>query len=194
MIKNLIIARIKIPVGRRETSDVDTLASSIKSQGLINPITVDASHRLVAGAHRLAACRSLGWKSIPARVIKTTSKDDLKLIEIDENLCRRELTVLERAQCLTERKLIYERLYPDVSGPGRPRKNAEIISGFSTDTGKRTGFSDRTIRQELQIARDIPEDVQKMLKGTKLANQKVELLQLAQQPKVEQRKLAKIIA
>ena len=63
----------KISVGKRyrkDLGDVKTLAESIEDIGLLHPITVDEENRLLAGARRLAACKRLGWKTIPVKVIK----------------------------------------------------------------------------------------------------------------------------
>ena len=49
---------------------VATLAESMASVGLLAPIVITVTHRLVAGAHRLAAARSLGWKTIAAQVVE----------------------------------------------------------------------------------------------------------------------------
>lgn len=48
---------------------VASLAASIAEVGLINPISVTPDGRLLAGRHRYVACRSLGWKKIPATVV-----------------------------------------------------------------------------------------------------------------------------
>jgi ParB/Sulfiredoxin domain len=63
----------KISVGKRyrnDLGDVKALAESIEDIGLLHPITVDEENRLLAGARRLAACKRLGWKTIPVKVIK----------------------------------------------------------------------------------------------------------------------------
>jgi ParB-like chromosome segregation protein Spo0J len=63
----------KIRVGtrdRKDLGDVKALAESIEDIGLLHPITVDEENRLLSGARRLAACKLLGWKTIPVKVIK----------------------------------------------------------------------------------------------------------------------------
>ena len=46
---------------------VEKLARQIEKAGkLIHPITIDKDGTLVAGERRLAACKRLGWKKIPA--------------------------------------------------------------------------------------------------------------------------------
>jgi ParB family chromosome partitioning protein len=54
---------------RRDLGDVVALAESIDDIGLLHPITVDETGRLLAGARRLAACKHLGWTEIPARIV-----------------------------------------------------------------------------------------------------------------------------
>jgi ParB family chromosome partitioning protein len=76
--------------------DVETLAESMKKLGLKTPIWVRyfpapddvGSDRLVlvAGAHRLAAAKKLGWEEIECVVIYDMADDDARLWEIAENL------------------------------------------------------------------------------------------------------------
>ena len=60
------ICEIKINPGRREAapSSVRELADSIAEIGLLNPITVDQKHSLIAGLHQLEAVKLLGWTEI----------------------------------------------------------------------------------------------------------------------------------
>ena len=88
--------------GRRKTAkeDVASLAASIGMIGLRNPITLlppDASGKypLVAGRHRLEACRTLGHTEIEATIIE--DKIAAEMWEISENLHRAELTALQRS-------------------------------------------------------------------------------------------------
>lgn len=66
-------------------------------------------YRLVFGAHRFRAAEIAGWSEIRAIVTDATDAE-LRLREIDENLIRHELTALDRARFLLERKRIYEAL------------------------------------------------------------------------------------
>jgi ParB family chromosome partitioning protein len=45
--------------------DVRSLVASIDKLGLLHPIVVDGNGRLISGARRLAAVRSLGWRDVP---------------------------------------------------------------------------------------------------------------------------------
>lgn len=83
---------------RRDLGDVSSLAASILDLGLINPITVTEGSQLVAGERRLAACRSLGWDSIPVRIVRNlTEASQLLRAERDENTCRKDMLPSEKA-------------------------------------------------------------------------------------------------
>lgn len=82
---------------RKDLGDIDELAASIRAIGkLINPITITADNRLLAGERRLAAVRQLGWTEIDVRIIDTLDDAVARLtIERDENTCRKAMTVEE---------------------------------------------------------------------------------------------------
>ena len=87
-INNIIVGKRH----RQDLGDLDALAGSINSLGLLQPIGVDSQMNLVFGQRRMEACRSLEWESIPARVIDVPSL----LAERDENEVRKDFTPSER--------------------------------------------------------------------------------------------------
>lgn len=98
-----------------DAEQVESLRKSILDIGLLNPITVcslgDGRYRLVAGAHRLEACRSASIFDITAQVLDLT---DLEMIiaECDENLCgTRQLSPADHALFTQRRKEAYEAIY-----------------------------------------------------------------------------------
>jgi ParB-like chromosome segregation protein Spo0J len=99
---------------RRPLGDVSALARSINEVGLLHPIVVTPDRRLVAGWHRLEACRLLGWTEIPA-VVMDVSPAVAELVAAEENTFRRELTGLERAEYLAQRKARYEALVTELA-------------------------------------------------------------------------------
>ena len=63
-----------IKVGKRhrqDLGDIEALAKSIATNGLLHPITVDGDGNLLAGARRLAAYKHLGRREIPVRRVRT---------------------------------------------------------------------------------------------------------------------------
>lgn len=155
------------------TEAVDKLASSIRDVGLIQPITVKAcsmmigglagkGFQIVAGHHRVAACRALGWTEIDAIVIEAGEHLQAELIEIDENLCRSELTAAQRSKAIKRRKEIWEALHPvkpqrfdsvmdapgTVEGPmTEAEEREEILGGKTSPTQKATEHKDRPQNQ-----------------------------------------------
>lgn len=88
-----------IEVGDRariDLGDLAGLAESIKSLGLLQPIVVTASLKLIAGGRRLESCRRLGMVEVPV-VIAEHIHDavDLLKAERDENTCRKAMTASE---------------------------------------------------------------------------------------------------
>lgn len=191
------IADISIPKRRlRAMRDIAALADSMHEVGLLNPIVVTDSLSLISGAHRLAAAKSLGWETIEARKVAI---DELhhELIEIDENLIRNELTVLERAEHLERRKAIYEAMHPETKsvtvrgGPGRGKKtdgNIPTVS-FTVDTASKTGVSRSTVEQEVKIARSIPKKEREALRGTVVEDRKSDLLKLSRMEPTERKQV-----
>ncbi len=187
------IEKIVVASGRRPLRDITELAQSIKEVGLLNPITTTHEYRLVAGYHRLEACKLLGWAEIPANVV-TLDATDAELAEIDENLVRHELSVLERGEYLTRRKQLYELKYPETrkgvaGGKARQGTATEIIS-FAEDAAVKMDVTPRTIRQEVQIAESIPLDVRDLIRDTWLAESKTELIRFSQLEISQQRYIA----
>jgi disulfide oxidoreductase YuzD len=70
------IADIIIPERKRQINEnkVRELAESIKISGLLQPVVVTTERLLVAGAHRLAACRQLGIMEITSTVIDSAGE------------------------------------------------------------------------------------------------------------------------
>ncbi|MFN7308325.1 MAG: ParB/RepB/Spo0J family partition protein, partial [Acetobacteraceae bacterium] len=140
------------------------IAESFRANGQMTPIEVrrnDAGEFvLVAGAHRLAAARLAEMDQIAASIIDA-DEDQARLREIDENLCRRDLTELDRATFLAERKAVWIRLNPETAVVGRKKlkTNLSLIPTFAQDAAERLGLSarsvDRAIRRTVLIADDV---------------------------------------
>ena len=78
------------------------LQESLKSSGLLQPITVrrsrdEGAYELIAGERRLRAATELGWKSISA-VVKDIDDRELLGLALIENLQRSDLNPIEEAE------------------------------------------------------------------------------------------------
>ncbi|KZL19054.1 ParB/RepB/Spo0J family partition protein [Pseudovibrio sp. Ad37] len=187
---------------------IEVLASSLDELGLKEPIVVREVKRgrskqieLVAGAHRLAAAEKLGWEEIPVSQVEASDLE-AKLIEIDENLMRRELSPLDRAVFLTARKEVHEELYPetqhggDVKSADFKEKNqvAKLATRFSKAAAEKTGLSERSIQRAVSIISRLPPDVIELVRQTDLAESGKELEALAKKEPAAQRAILNVIA
>ncbi|MCF0174368.1 MAG: ParB/RepB/Spo0J family partition protein [Bacteroidales bacterium] len=110
------------PFQPRQTFDeeaLEELADSIRSLGLIQPISVRKNpssnlYQIISGERRYRACQSIGMEQIPAYIISPT--DDQKMMEmaIVENIQREDLDPIEIAlgyqRLLTECNLTQEKM------------------------------------------------------------------------------------
>jgi hypothetical protein len=193
--QSIPIASIRIENRLRplNAEKVAELAESIAQVGLLQPIGVRPDGTLVYGYHRLEACKQLGWTEIPA-VVVDGDDSHAELAEISENLIRNELTLLERAEHLARMRAVYERLYPNARGVGRPAKNSATVAAFSEWAAAQTGLAQRTIRHYVHLAESLAPEVRDAIRRTPIANDGAELKSLASLEPSKQRAVAELIA
>ncbi len=93
----------------RTNFDITELAKSIKSVGLINPITVNSyyeknktTYSIVAGYRRYYACKKLDFKYVPCIVLDHQSSSKSKIIQLIENIQREDLTNIEYVNAVVD--------------------------------------------------------------------------------------------
>ena len=97
---------------------LEELAESIKKQGVLQPLIVrphDDRYQLIAGERRLLAAKKVGRETIACRVIDADDRTVCE-IAIDENLKRRDLSVLEKAQAFQDYLDRFECSVEDLAG------------------------------------------------------------------------------
>ena len=62
---------------RKNLGDLEPLKDSLRTYGLLNPITINSKYELVAGERRLEAAKALGWEEINA-IVLDSSVDNVK--------------------------------------------------------------------------------------------------------------------
>lgn len=77
---------------RKDLGDLTSLSQSIAEVGLLSPIIVTQDYTLLAGERRLTACKSLGMEEIPVIIVTAEEAEKQKLIELQENLLRKDFT------------------------------------------------------------------------------------------------------
>jgi ParB family chromosome partitioning protein len=179
-IDQILVGRNRRPI---KGDKVNELKESIKANGLLNPITVDQKLNLIAGLHRLTACKLLGLDAIDCNIVTYQYAEQARLAEIDENLIRNELEPLERSELWLERDQILERmgLRAKVGDNQHTYKGGEMISPppkRTLELAKEAGYSERTFQHGKQIAKGIHPDVKQMIKGTAIAESPTALLKI----------------
>ena len=169
----LRIADIVAGPNRRSVDEVNVreLADSIREVGLLNPITVTPDNRLVAGAHRLEACRLLGWTEIECTRLEGSSLL-LQLAEIDENLIRNELDPISIGELAIKRDEILESLgQRAISGENQHSvRGGETVSPPKTTEAiaKEIGIGKRTLQHNKQLARDLVPEAKEVVRFSEI--------------------------
>lgn len=138
---------------------VKSLASSVTQVGLLQPIVVarteDADeYTLIAGRHRVAAVKKLGHETIRAVVRTVASRDEAQLLEIDENLSRKELSPAEEAAQLKLRKELWDRM-AEASGSKQTGRGKQKPGMSVREIAKKTGKSKDAIARGLKRAKEL---------------------------------------
>lgn len=124
------------PDRQRKEFKIKDLIESIRRFGIINPIVVTSDNELIAGERRLRAARELGLDVVPVRYLEDLDPTERKVIELEENISRVDLTWQEEVDAVRE---IWE-----LSGKPIRRELAEYL-----------GRSEFWVRQRLKLAEEI---------------------------------------
>jgi len=130
---------------RQDYKAIESLAESISTKGLLQPIVLTSDKRLIAGGRRLKAIKHLGWEEIPDDYViykGDLSETELRELELLENIERQDLTWQEEIQAKAKldelKKTIHGDAYKDKTHSGwSTRKSAKLvgesIGNFSDD-------------------------------------------------------------
>jgi len=134
-----------------DQSKINELMSSIKEQGLLQPLLVrqtqDGFFEVIAGERRLKAARAIAMEEVPV-VIKRASNQESLTLALIENIQREELNAIEEGKA-------FKRLIDDF--------------GLSQDDVATAVGKDRsTISNTMRLLR-LPEEIQKGVVGGKIS-------------------------
>jgi len=142
-----IVADTNQPRKRFDKVTIEELAKSIRQHGLLQPILVrplqNGKFQIITGERRFRACKSIGMKTIPAKVRELSDKDVVE-IQLVENLQREDLNPIEEAET-------YQRLIKEY--------------GFTHEQiAVKIGKSREYVTNKLRLLK-LPVEIQGMLKG-----------------------------
>lgn len=116
-------------------ADIEEMKQSILSKGIINPITVrreGESIILVAGERRLTAALALALPSVPVRFLENLSREEAEVIELEENIKRKELAWRDQVKAIGR----IHALYKAQNSEWKIEQTAEAISLHHTQVRK----------------------------------------------------------
>jgi len=176
--------------------DVLDLAGTIESETLLFPVVVQPREdsyemplgfrfRLICGFRRTEACKSLGWETIPANVRPGLNERQAQLMNLTENLERKNLNILEEAKAL-------DRIFPpyrtDQSIATELKKNRKWVSVRRklmtlSETIQQAVASGRLSARDLQaiIAHPSPDKLAEDLLRAGAKRRKYEIIQRGKQ-------------
>ena len=131
------------PVQPRQNFDeegIEELSRSIRSYGILNPLTVryrGGHYELVAGERRLRAAKLAGLREVPCLLLNV-NMEDASLIALIENLQRRDLDFIEEAEGL--------------------RQLQRLFGMSQEEAARRIGKSQSAVANKLRLLK-LPEDV-----------------------------------
>ena len=70
---------------RKDLGNLEDLKDSLRTYGLLNPVTINSKYELIAGQRRLEAAKALGWTSINANILSELTEVQELEIELEEN-------------------------------------------------------------------------------------------------------------
>lgn len=136
---------------QRQELDVSDLLDSIPRRGVLVPIIVTNEqgpngqlYKLIAGERRYTASTKLGLPSIPARLLSELPALEQRIIELEENLRRKDLTWQE--QCLAIASL-HQTYSEGADGEWSYTRTAEAI-----------GYSPAWVQRCCRVAKELHRD------------------------------------
>ena len=149
---------------REDMGDMTGLVSSIKEDGLIQPIAVkelkvgeETKYRLLAGGRRLEAMKVLGMTEIPARIFPIDLGELSELsIELEENIRRKNLEWKEevaiKAMIHSKQVALHSKKTLIIEGEGSDKKG-HITKGWRIeDTAKLLAESKTNTQRDVYLA------------------------------------------
>lgn len=166
------------PFQVRMDEDMDQLVESVKSRGIITPITLrkkdDGRYEIVSGHRRKKACELAGLETVPAE-IKELTRDEAIILMVESNLQRSVILPSEKAFAYKMRLDAMKRQGQRTDLTSRPmgdklpdKRSGEIL-------GESVGESERQIQRYIRLTNLEPELLQMVDEGKIAMRPAVEL-------------------
>ena len=166
------------PFKVRLDEDMDQLVESVKSRGVITPVTLrqkeDGRYEIVSGHRRRKACELAGLETVPAEIKKLT-RDEAIILMVESNLQRSVILPSEKAfsykmrlEAMTRQGQRSDLTSDPVGGKLAGQESAAIV-------GKDSGDSQTQVRRYIRLTELIPELLEMVDEGRIAMRPAVEL-------------------
>lgn len=166
------------PFQVRMDEDMDQLVESVKSRGIITPITLrqkeDGRYEIISGHRRRKACELAGLEMVPAE-IKELTRDEAIILMVESNLQRSVILPSEKAfaykmklEAMKRQGLRTDLTSTPVAGKSRNAETADIV-------GESLGDSGDQVRRYIRLTELAPELLEMVDEGKIAMRPAVEL-------------------
>ena len=163
------------PFKVRLDEDMDQLVESVKSRGVITPVTLrqkeDGRYEIVSGHRRRKACKLAGLETVPAE-IKNLTRDEAIILMVESNLQRSVILPSEKAFSYKMRLEAMTRQGQRTDLTSTP---VESKSRANEELGNQVGESREQIRRYIRLTELIPELLEMVDEGRIAMRPAVEL-------------------
>lgn len=161
------------PFQVRMDEDMDQLVESVKSRGIITPITLrkkdDGRYEIVSGHRRKKACELAGLETVPAE-IKELTRDEAIILMVESNLQRSVILPSEKAFAYKMR----------LDALNRQGQRTDLTSGP-------VGQKSESVSSRDELADNSPDSARQIQRYIRLTNLEPELLQMVDEGKIAMR-------
>ncbi|KQZ54615.1 hypothetical protein ASD54_04610 [Rhizobium sp. Root149] len=196
-LSQILIGERQRPIDRDYAS---VIGASMKQHGQLQPIVVRATpaaqrpYTLVIGGHRCTGAEIHEIETLDAIVVKANGAD-AQLLELAENLHRRDLSVLDRAYFVQAYRDLWESKYGKIASGGDHSDrlslwSAEGASCYSQAVADRLGLSTRSAQRLAKISSKLHPELRASLHSSPAADNQSQLLALAKLEPQKQRQVA----
>ena len=173
------------PFQVRDDEEMELLANSIGSNGVLNPVILRANgerYEIIAGHRRKYACAKIGVAEVPA-IVREMTREEAIVEMVDSNLHREHILPSEKAKAYKMKMDAMKKR------AGRPSKEnlTPVVSNLRTDEiiGEESGESREQVRRYIRLNELVPELLKMVDEGRIALRPAVELSYLTEDEQMD---------
>jgi ParB family chromosome partitioning protein len=172
------------PFEVRDDEEMELLANSISSNGVLNPVILRANgerFEIIAGHRRKYACAKIGVEEVPA-IVREMTREEAIVEMVDSNLHREHILPSEKAKA-------YKMKMDAMKSQGKRNDltSTPLVSKFRTDEaiGEESGESREQVRRYIRLNELVPELLKMVDEGRIALRPAVELSYLTEDEQMD---------